>query len=171
MTTRKQFQDDSISLAAEQTIMTKPKMARRSLMHNFGSAIQKPTLRKVAQSCPAMSPQKSRRLLPKVFSKCSIKLPEEPKPKISNRMKNLKRRLSCSFQNAKYVTRRAKSAKMANIKDMSSDVFCGELTIKRHEDTRNRILSVKEEEIEDVIIWEETFIPKKKRSRLSFLRR
>ena len=168
MTTQSQFQDDSISLAGEKFTLPKMKMARRSLMPNFGSTIQKPTLRKTAQSCPAMSPQKSNRILPNVFSKCSIK---EPKSKNSNPMKNLKRRLSCSIQNVKYATRRSKSAKMTSVKEVSSDVFCGDSSNRRSIETRNRILSVKEEEIEDVIIWEETFIPKKKRSRMSFLRR
>ena len=171
MTTKNQFQDDSISLTGEQFTIPKIKMARRSLMPNFGSTIQKPTLRKTAQSCPAMSPQKSKRILPRVFSKCSIKPYEESKFKNSNPIKNLKRRLSCSIQNVKYATRRSKSAKITTVKEMGSDVFCGESSNRRSIETRNRILSVKEEEIEDVIIWEETFIPKKKRSRISFLRR
>ena len=173
MTTKTQFQDDSISLTGEQSTIPKIRITRRSLMHNFGSSIQKPTLRKTAQSCPAMSPQKSKRILPKVFSKCSIKTPQEPKFKNSNPMKNLKRRLSCSIQNVKYATRRSKSAKITSLKESTggSDVFCGESSKRRSIESRNRILSVKEEEIEDVIIWEETFIPKKKRSRMSFLRR
>ena len=172
MATKTQFQDDSISLTSEQSTIPKIKITRRSLMHNFGSSIQKPTLRKTAQSCPTMSPQKSNRILPKVFSKCSIKTSQEPKFKNSNPMKNLKRRLSCSIQNVKYATRRSKSAKITSVKEITdSDVFCGESSKRRSIESRNRILSVKEEEIEDVIIWEETFIPKKKRSRMSFLRR
>ena len=171
MTTKTPFQDDSISFTGELTIMPRTKIARRSLMPNFGSTIQKPILRKVAYSCPTMSPQKSKCLLPKIFSKCNIKLSEEPKAKTSNRMQNLKRRLSCSIKNAKYATRRSKSLKLTKMNEMNSDVFCGESSNKRPDEIRNRILSVKEEEIEDVIIWEETFIPKKKRSRMSFLRR
>ena len=172
MTTKTQFQDDSISLTSEQCTMPKIIITRRSLMHNFGSSVQKPILRKTAQSCPAMSPQKSKRILSKVLSKCSIKTSQDPKLKNSNPMKNLKRKLSCSIQNVKYATRRSKSAKITSMKEINdSDVFCGESSKRRSIESRNRILSVKEEEIEDVIIWEETFIPKKKRSRMSFLRR
>ena len=173
MTTNNQLQDDSMSYNGEKFTIPKMKIPRRSLMKDFGSTIQKPILRKTALSCPAMSPQKTKRFMPKVFSKCSIKPSNEQKCKTSNPMKKLKRRFSCSMQNVKYATRRSKFAKITSLKEIpiSSNVFCGEPSKKTSVDIKSIILSVKKEEIEDVIIWEETFIPNKKRLRMSFLRR
>lgn len=168
MNTKIQFEDDSISLSIENNkrYFSRNKAMRRSLMPNFGSSIQKPkpTLRTICKSCPSIDITRSRTKLATVFSKCNVKQSKNP-------MKSLKRKLSCSIQNVKYATRRTQVTKIVNMKDMKSEMVFFDEKTKSSEETKKRILSAKEEEIEDVIIWEETFLQKKKRSRVSFLRK